>query len=73
MRGTVKRNKATPVTAKRLGWLCLNFTAPTDVGANGLGLPTAVEAAGMSGYNPDRGVRQDRRSASSVVAFMEAA
>jgi hypothetical protein len=64
MRGTVKRNKATPVTAKRLGWLCLKLTAPTDVGANGLLLPVD---AGMSGYNPNQGFRQDRRSASSVV------
>jgi hypothetical protein len=65
MRGTVKRNKATPVTAKRLGWLCLKLTAPTDVGANGLLLPVV---AGLSGYNPNQSFRQEGRSASSVVA-----
>jgi hypothetical protein len=62
--------------------LCLTYTAPTDVGANGLLHGASLEAASgtdasepylrrvtsMSGYNPNQGLQQDRRSASSVVA-----
>jgi hypothetical protein len=64
MRGTVKRNTGA-LPGQGVGRPCLKLTAPTDVGANGLLLPVD---AGMSGYNPDRGFRQDRRSVASVVA-----
>jgi hypothetical protein len=63
MRVTVPNDKgASPGQGRRL---CLKLTAPTGVGANGLLLPVD---AGMSGYNPFLGIRQEGRFVASVVA-----
>jgi hypothetical protein len=60
---TLENDKATR-PRPRFGWLCLNSTASTDVGANGFLLPTD---------NPETGSRQAGRFVASVVANMEAA